>query len=91
MPVMLTPPGEGANTQQVLGSLYDAVSDLQVPDAPTQFASVDLKVATSTATGLPPAADWPNCAIICAEISALVCSTQVAGTWTWLRSDGSAL
>lgn len=87
MAVQLIPPGAGANVQAVLQSFYDALADLQNPDAPTQLASVALKTDLTRY----PASDWPNCAILCAEINALCCSTLVTGAWTWLRSDGSAL
>lgn len=91
MAVTLIPPGPNANPQAVLKALYDAVSELQNPGAPVQLASVDLKVASPPQTGLPPAANWPNGAIICAEINSVVVSTLVTGAYAWLRADGSAL
>jgi hypothetical protein len=83
----LIPPGPAIKPPyaSILQAFYDAISELQNPGSPTQLASVDTKAH------LPPAADWPNGAIICAEINSIVCSTQVAGAWTWLRADGAAL
>jgi hypothetical protein len=68
-----------------LRSLYDAVSQLQQPGSPVSLASVALKA------DLPPAADWPETAILCSEINSIVCSTLSAGSYAWLRADGSAL
>jgi hypothetical protein len=40
---------------------------------------------------LPPAADWQACMIHVSDRNAIAISTPVAGIYTWLRADGSAL
>lgn len=87
MPVTLTPPGEGANVQQVLQSFYDALSDLQNPGEPQQLAHV----TTLADLTRYAAADYPGGYLICDEINSIIHSTATAGVYAWLRADGSAL
>lgn len=69
----------------ILMSMQDAISALQTPGAPQRMAQFKLK------TNLPPAASYKECVAICDEINSVVVSTSVAGTYTWLRANGSAL
>lgn len=86
MAVSIQPPGPGIPEalRPILQSYYEALTQLQNPGAPTQLAEVALKA------DLPPAADYPNMMIVVTEHNCIALSTDVAGTWTWLRSDGSA-
>jgi hypothetical protein len=87
----LIPVGPGIKdpaSAAVLKSHEDAIRSLQNPGAPEQCAEID--TAANLALRLPPA-DWPNCRIIVTDKNCLAISTNVAGTWTWLRSDGGAL
>lgn len=85
--VPLIPPGPGANQDAVLQALYDAVSDLQNPGGPQQLAHVDTKANLAK---FPPD-EYRGGYLICDEINSAVHSTAVAGVYTWLRIDGSAL
>lgn len=87
MAVSITPPGPGVPDalRAILQSYFEALTQLQNPGAPTQLAEVALE------TDLPPAADYPNTLIVVTEHNCAAVSTDVAGTWTWLRSDGTAL
>lgn len=85
MAVPLITPGPNANPQAVLKALFDAVTELQNPGAPTTIASVPL------IANLPPAADWPLGVIGCDEINSIVVSTLVTGAYAWLRANGDAL
>lgn len=75
-------------TRAVLKSHEDALGSLRQPGAPVQMPVIDTK---ADLLAQAPAANWQNCAIICTEINALCISTDVSGTWTWLRADGSAM
>lgn len=90
MAVSLIPVGPGVDQRisGILQAFYDAITELQNPGSPVQLPEID------TATNLllkAPAVDWPNAAIIVTDKNAIAVSTNVAGTWTWLRADGSAL
>lgn len=87
MAVSIQPPGPGVPEalRPILQGYYEALMLLQNPGAPTQQAEV------AAATDLPPAADYPNTTIIVTDKNTAAISTNVAGTWTWLRADGSAL
>lgn len=87
MAVSLTPVGPGLPTAvaQVLKSHEDAIRALQQPGYPTALHHIDTKA------NLPTASDWPACVAICDEINSIVVSTLVAGSYAWLRADGSAL
>jgi len=69
----------------ILKSHEDAIRELGQPTMPRVLANVALK------TDLPPAADWPETAIICDEINSIVVSTLVTGSYAWKRADGSAV
>lgn len=67
-----------------LQEMQDAIREQAVPTKPVQLASVAF-------ASLPPAADWPACMIHVTDRNSIAISTPVAGTYTWLRADGSAL
>lgn len=72
----------------VLQGYYEAISQLQNPESPVQLPVID------TAANLllrAPAADYPNAAITVTDRNCIALSTNVAGTWTWLRADGTSL
>jgi hypothetical protein len=73
------------NLRELLTEIRNAILELQNPTQPTQEFAVDAEA------DLPPAADYPNCRAIIDGDNTLVISTNVAGTWTWLRADGSAI
>lgn len=70
-----------------LQALFDAVSQLQNPDGPSNLAHVAL---ITDLTRYPPD-DYRGDFMICDEINAIVHSTAVTGTYTWLRADGSPI
>ena len=78
-------PDVPTNVAILIRELQRAVAELQNPTQPQQDAVV------ATSADLPPAAENPNKQIIVTASNALAISTNVAGTWTWLRADGSAL
>lgn len=87
MAAFIQPPpvtGSDPDLLRVLQGYFEALQQLQNPQAPTQLAEVALEA------DLPPAADWPNSAIVVTEHNCIAVSTDVAGTWTWLRADGGA-
>lgn len=67
-----------------LAELRSAVSQLQTPAQPVQCFAV-------TQAGLPPAANYKNCEVLVTDKNTKAISTLVTGTWTWLRSNGSAI
>lgn len=67
-----------------LQEMQDAINEQAVPTKPVQLASV-------VNADLPPAADWPGCMIHVTDRNSIAISTPVAGVYTWLRADGSAL
>ena len=67
-----------------LQEMQDAINEQAVPTKPVQLASV-------VNASLPPAADWPGCMIHVSDKNSIAISTPVAGVYTWLRADGSAL
>lgn len=79
MSVTLVPPGPAANVNQVLQSLYDAVSQLQQPDHPSAVCAV-------TQAKLPPASDWPQCVVLVSDLGVLAASNGSA----WIRQDTGA-
>lgn len=90
MAVSLVPVGPGVPDAMkgILKSHEDAIRAGQNPGSPVKFPSIDTK---GNLLAKAPAESWQSCAIICAEINAVVVSTLVGATWTWLRADGSAL
>lgn len=90
MAVSIQPPGptvpEAVRT--ILQGYYEALTQLQNPGSPVQLPVI------ATAADLlaqAPAADFANCAIVVTDKNCIAVSMDVAGTWTWLRADGSAL
>ena len=67
-----------------LQEMQDAIREQAVPTKPVQLASV-------ANADLPPAADWPACMIHVTDRNCIAISTPVAGVYTWLRADGTAL
>lgn len=67
-----------------LQEMQDAINEQAVPTKPVQLASVAF-------ASLPPAADWPACMIHVSDKNSIAISTPVAGVYTWLRADGTAL
>lgn len=90
MAVQLIPPGGNLPLDALacLQSLYDAIQELQNPGAPVQLPEID---TSANLLLQAPAASYPNCAIMVTDKNCIAVSTNVAGTWTWLRADGSAL
>lgn len=89
MATILPPPfGLAPDLATVLQTYYDAIRELQQPGAPSVLWS---HPTASTLEDTAPAADYPNTHCLVDDINSVACSTQVAGTWTWLRADGSAL
>lgn len=81
-------PGLPPGTAAILKSHEDAIRELQRPVAPQPLPEID------TAANLlirAPASSYRNCQIIVTDKSCLAISVNVAGTWTWVRADGSAL
>lgn len=78
------PVGIDAKVAAFLIEMRAAVLSLQSPGQPVQSFAV-------AQAQLPPAASYPNCQVLVTDKNALAVSTLVAGTWTWLRADGSAL
>lgn len=87
MAVSIQPPGPGIPEalRPILQGYYEALTQLQNPGAPVQLPEVALEA------DLPAAADHPNTAIVVTEHNCIAVSTDVTGTWTWLRADGTAL
>ncbi len=90
MAVAIQPPGPGVPEalRAILQGYYEALTQLQNPGAPVQFSEIDTAV---NLLATAPAADYPNAGIIVTDKNCLAVSTNVAGTWTWLRADGTAL
>lgn len=89
MAVSLIPIGPGVPqpVAAVLKSLYDAVAELQQPQAPIPLPHVALKTDLTRFA----ASDFKECGIICDEINSVAVSTPTAGVYAWTRADGSAL
>ena len=87
MAISILPPGPDVPeaVRAVLQTYFDALQQLQSPGAPSPLAEVSLEA------DLPPAADYPNTQIVVTEHNCIAVSTDVSGTWTWLRADGTAL
>jgi hypothetical protein len=81
-------PGVPPEMAAVLKSHEDALRELQNPGSPVQLPEI---ATEADLLSQAPAADHPNRAIVVTDLNCIAVSTDVAGTWTWLRSDGSAL
>jgi hypothetical protein len=88
--VSIRPPGPDipAALRSVLQDYYEALSQLQNPGAPVQLPVI---ATEADLLAQAPAASYPNTAIVVTEHNCIAISTNVAGTWTWLRADGTAL
>ena len=86
MPVAVRPisPDLGYPISAILQDLSDATAEIQTPTQPVALASIAF-------ASLPPAASWPGCMIHVTDRNSIAISTPVAGVYTWLRADGSAL
>lgn len=69
---------------EILRDLSNVAAEVQTPTQPVALASVLF-------ADLPPAASWQACMIHVSDRNAIAISTPVAGVYTWLRADGSAL
>ncbi len=79
---MLLPIGPGVpeGLRAVLASFYDALLELQAPDAPRPvFATAQAR--------LPPAAAYPNCVALVRDLNILAHSDGVH----WIRQDTGAV
>lgn len=79
---MLLPIGPGVpeGLRAVLASFYDALLELQAPDAPRP-------VFATAQAGLPPAAAYPNCVALVRDLNILAHSDGVH----WIRQDTGAV
>jgi hypothetical protein len=86
MPIAVRPvdPNLGFPLSDILRNLSDVAAEVQTPTQPVALASVAF-------ASLPPAANWPGCMIHVTDRNSIAISTPVAGVYTWLRADGSAL
>ena len=84
----IRPVGVGATTPDSISALLNeivaAVTELQAPTKPVQMP-------TCTNANLPPADSWRGCFIFVSDKDCIAISTDVAGVYTWLRADGSAI
>lgn len=67
-----------------LQDMQDAIREQAVPTKPVLLATVAF-------ASLPPAADWPGGIIHVSDRNCIALSTPVAGVYSWLRADGTAL
>ena len=86
MPIGVRPvdPSLGFPLSEILRNLSDVAAEVQNPTQPVALASVAF-------ASLPPAANWPGCMIHVTDRNSIAISTPVAGVYTWLRADGTAL
>ena len=86
MPVAVRPisPDLGYPVSAILQDLADVAAEIQTPTQPVALASVLF-------ASLPPADSWRGCMIHVSDKNAIAISTPVAGVYTWLRANGSAL
>lgn len=67
-----------------LQDMQDAIREQAVPTKPVLLATVAF-------ASLPPADSWRGGVIHVSDRNCIAISTPVAGVYTWLRADGSAL
>ena len=86
----LTPVGPGvpAELREVLLSHETVLRALVNPGAPVQLPVI---ATAADLVSTAPAESYPNCAIVVTDKNCIAVATDVAGTWTWLRADGTAL
>lgn len=70
--------------QAALQEIVNAIQELQQPGGVTFLGA-------TTLARLPPAERNRYGQIIVTDRNCIAVSTPVAGVWTWLRADGSAL
>lgn len=75
---------EPADLLALLGDLAAAIAELETPTKPQAMAYV-------LNASLPPADSWRGCMIFVTDKDCIAISTDVAGVYTWLRADGSAI
>lgn len=78
------PPDLPPPLQAVLRDMYQAIIELQTPTQPVRLPPV-------VNLSLPPADNWRGCAVFVSDKDCIAVSTDVGGTYTWLRADGSAI
>lgn len=90
MAVDLVPPGPDAPPAlyALLSNWFVALQELQEPTQPQQLWT---HPEAATLEDTAPAASYPQAACRVEDIASIVHSVNVAGTWTWLRADGTAL
>ena len=74
----------GDGLPALLSEMREAILALQTPQGPVQLASI-------LNADLPDADLWRGCAVHVSDKDCIAISTDVAGTYTWLRADGSAI
>ena len=74
----------GESLTALLDEMRSAILELQSPQAPVRMPSV-------LNASLPPADSWRGCMIFVTDKDCIAISTDVAGNYTWLRADGSAI
>lgn len=67
-----------------LQEIAASITELEAPTKPVQMPYV-------LNADLPTAANWPGCYVFVTDKDCIAISTDVAGTYTWLRADGSAI
>lgn len=75
---------EPANLLATLQDIYTAIAEIQVPTKPVQLPPV-------LTADLPDADLWRGCAVFVTDKDCIAISTDVAGTYAWLRADGSVI
>lgn len=77
-------PDLGYPISQILQEMQDAIVEHETPTQPVRLATVAF-------ASLPPADSWRACMIHVSDKNCIAVSTPVAGVYTWLRADGTAL
>jgi hypothetical protein len=91
MAVPIAPPpatGSDPDLLTVLYGYYQAILELQQPQAPTPLWS---HATASTLEATAAAADYPEHVCLVLDINSIAVSTKVAGSYAWRRADGTAL
>lgn len=72
---------------ELLQTLQEMAAELAEVTAPTKPVQMPYVLNAD----LPTAANWPGCYVFVTDKDCIAISTDVAGTYTWLRADGSAI
>lgn len=75
---------EPSDLLALLREMAGEIAELQAPTRPQAMAYV-------LNADLPPADEWRGCMIFVTDKDCIAISTDVAGNYTWLRADGSAI